>query len=355
MDQALDDLLAIFDGQAKPGGHDGNPAQTLPGPKPAAAHCRPPCRWARDPPDTLRGGARVKVLTALLQRGWIEPADDGHVLTDAGYAAIGQQRPMPPDDVQPMDTTDDLQLLEGIPVRPGTKLAALVMALRRPQGDQPATDAGHRLAAAHRARGDFRDAAQEARPERGAGAQRQPANDCTGWVIGRQGCPVSGGPADTLACLTPDRAVPRNFLRGARLRKVTTTCVRCVRRGAKIFGPISATQPANRLQTRTSIEFSSLAVFRLAWANLQTWYAPRFALPAFPTIPHTPALTRHSARLPTPWVRTANPANLVFWSDGGAMPRSRPRIGISPGREFRWLGRWGPRKRELIHESEVSI
>lgn len=86
------------------------------------------------PPDTLRGGARVKVMTALLQRGWIGPADDGHVLTDAGYAAIGQQRPAPPDDVQPMDTIGDLQLLEGIPVRPGTKLAALVVALRRPQG-----------------------------------------------------------------------------------------------------------------------------------------------------------------------------------------------------------------------------
>ena len=86
------------------------------------------------PPHTLRGGARAKVLTALLQRGWIEPADGGHVLTDAGYAAIGQQRPMPPDDVQPMDTTDDLQLLDGIPVRPGSKLAALVVALRRPQG-----------------------------------------------------------------------------------------------------------------------------------------------------------------------------------------------------------------------------
>ena len=51
--------------------------------------------------------ARVKVLTSLLQRGWIEPVDGGHVLTDAGYAAIGQQRPMPPDDVQPMDATDD--------------------------------------------------------------------------------------------------------------------------------------------------------------------------------------------------------------------------------------------------------
>ena len=86
------------------------------------------------PPDTLRGGARVKVLTSLLQRGWIEPTDDGHVMTDPGYAAIGQQRPVPPDDVQPMDATDDFQLLEGIPVRPGTKLAALVMALRRPQG-----------------------------------------------------------------------------------------------------------------------------------------------------------------------------------------------------------------------------
>jgi len=86
------------------------------------------------PPDTLRGSARVKVMTALLQRGWIEPADGGHALTDAGYAAIGQQRPAPPDDVQPTDTVDDLQLLEGIPVRPGIKLAALVMALRRPQG-----------------------------------------------------------------------------------------------------------------------------------------------------------------------------------------------------------------------------
>ena len=86
------------------------------------------------PPDTLRGGARAKVLTALLQRGWIEPADHGHVLTEAGYATIGQQRPAPPNAVQPMDANDDLQLLEGIPVRPGTKLAELVMALRRPQG-----------------------------------------------------------------------------------------------------------------------------------------------------------------------------------------------------------------------------
>lgn len=86
------------------------------------------------PPDTLRGGARVKVLTALLQRGWIEPADGGHLLTDTGYAAVGQQRPVPRDNFQPVDTIGDPQLLEGITVRPGTKLAALVVALRRPQG-----------------------------------------------------------------------------------------------------------------------------------------------------------------------------------------------------------------------------
>ena len=74
------------------------------------------------------------MLTALLQRGWIEPADGGHLLTDAGYAAIVQERPVRPDDVQSVDTIGDLQLLDGIPVRPGTNLAALVIALRRPQG-----------------------------------------------------------------------------------------------------------------------------------------------------------------------------------------------------------------------------
>jgi len=87
------------------------------------------------PPDNLRGGARANMLTGLWQRGWIEPAADGHSLTDSGYAAIGGQRPVPPDAVQKLDTIGgDLQLLEGIAVRPGTKLAALVMALRRPQG-----------------------------------------------------------------------------------------------------------------------------------------------------------------------------------------------------------------------------
>lgn len=86
------------------------------------------------PPHNLRGGARANTLTGLRQRGWIEPTADGHALTDAGYAAIGRQRPAPADAIQNLDTVSGLQLLEGIPVRPGTKMAALVIALRRPQG-----------------------------------------------------------------------------------------------------------------------------------------------------------------------------------------------------------------------------
>jgi len=86
------------------------------------------------PPYNLRGGARVKILTTLMLRGWIEPADDGHALTDAGYVVAGRKRPALPEDLQPVEPPDALQLLEGIPVRPGTKLAALVVALRRPQG-----------------------------------------------------------------------------------------------------------------------------------------------------------------------------------------------------------------------------
>ncbi|MEK0086125.1 DUF3489 domain-containing protein [Benzoatithermus flavus] len=86
------------------------------------------------PPATLRGGARVKAMTGLLRREWIEAGDGGYVLTDASYAVAGRKRPAPPEDIQTLDAPDALQLLEGIPVRPGTKLAALVVALRRPQG-----------------------------------------------------------------------------------------------------------------------------------------------------------------------------------------------------------------------------
>ena len=132
------------------------------------------------PPDTLRGGSRVKVLTALLQRGWIEPADGGHLLTDAGYAAIGQQRHVAQDDVPSVGATDDLQRLEGIPVRPGTKLAALVVGhhplryalrrhvLRSSQQFQAARGSAAQSATGHEPQGEVQQQLEEGeslRPE----------------------------------------------------------------------------------------------------------------------------------------------------------------------------------------------
>lgn len=61
-------------------------------------------------------------------RGWIVEAGDGHLLTDAGYATIGQQRPAPP----PIDDSTARDSVQ--PFRPGTKLAKVVTALQSPDG-----------------------------------------------------------------------------------------------------------------------------------------------------------------------------------------------------------------------------
>ena len=86
-------------------------------------------------PPTLRGGARAKVIEGLLARGLIVDADGNHLLTDAGYAAVGNRRPVPKD-VQKIDTPDALQKLEATSrtIRPGTKLAAIIDAMRHPGG-----------------------------------------------------------------------------------------------------------------------------------------------------------------------------------------------------------------------------
>ncbi len=86
-------------------------------------------------PTTLRGGARAKVIEGLLARGFITESEGGHRLTDAGYAAVGKQHPIPKG-VQKMDTPDVLQKLEATSrtIRPGTKLAAIIDAMKRPGG-----------------------------------------------------------------------------------------------------------------------------------------------------------------------------------------------------------------------------
>lgn len=95
-------------------------------------------------PPNLRGGARAKVIEGLLARGLIVATNGHHLLTDAGYAAVGKRRPVPKG-VQKMDSHDALtkreathaiQKLEATsrPIRPGTKLAEIVDAMKRPGG-----------------------------------------------------------------------------------------------------------------------------------------------------------------------------------------------------------------------------
>ena len=80
-------------------------------------------------PATLQAGARANTLNGLLKRGWIVDAGDGHLLTDAGYATIGQQRPSPPPTIDDSPVRDSVQ-----PCRPGTKLAKVLAALQNPDG-----------------------------------------------------------------------------------------------------------------------------------------------------------------------------------------------------------------------------
>ena len=86
-------------------------------------------------PSNLRGGAKTAVIDGLLARGLIADADGHHQLTDAGYAAVGKRRPAPKG-VQKMDSPDALTRSEPIPytLRPGTKLAAIIDAMRNPGG-----------------------------------------------------------------------------------------------------------------------------------------------------------------------------------------------------------------------------
>lgn len=95
-------------------------------------------------PTTLRGGARAKVIDGLLARGFVVDADGHYQITDAGHAAVGKRRPVPMgvqkidvhDGVAKRDPTHALQKLEVTPrtIRPGTKLAAIIDAMRHPGG-----------------------------------------------------------------------------------------------------------------------------------------------------------------------------------------------------------------------------
>lgn len=86
-------------------------------------------------PSNLRGGARTKVIEGLLARGLVAESEGSHRLTDAGCAAVGKRHPIQKG-VQKLDAPDALTRSEPIPrtLRPGTKLAAIIDAMRQPDG-----------------------------------------------------------------------------------------------------------------------------------------------------------------------------------------------------------------------------
>lgn len=105
-------------------------------------------------PTHLRGGARTAVINGLLARGLIAESEGCHLLTDAGYAAVGKRHPIQKG-VQKTDAPDALTRSEPIPrtIRSGTKLASIINAMRQPGGAtiaQMMTDTGWQ---AHTVRG----------------------------------------------------------------------------------------------------------------------------------------------------------------------------------------------------------
>jgi len=101
----------------------------------AAAHH--PEQLLTDFPANVKGGARLKVLTALQNSGCIHPqgkTDDGSIrfaITAAGYEALGLQMPHP----APTPTAAPAAQPASPPItREGTKQATLIGLLRRPEG-----------------------------------------------------------------------------------------------------------------------------------------------------------------------------------------------------------------------------
>ena len=90
---------------------------TLPAPQPSTPNWHGCSNWPISTPATTR------------IRGWIIETGDGHLLMDAGYTTIGQQRPSPPPPIDDSPARDGVQ-----PCRPGTKLAKVSAALQNPDG-----------------------------------------------------------------------------------------------------------------------------------------------------------------------------------------------------------------------------
>lgn len=81
-------------------------------------------------PDNVNGGARSKVLRALVAAGLVKNEGEGCWLTDAGYAAIGQERSR----AEPAAEIAVAPVKAERRTRENSKQAQVITMLRRPEG-----------------------------------------------------------------------------------------------------------------------------------------------------------------------------------------------------------------------------
>lgn len=75
-------------------------------------------------PDSLKGGARDKVLGSLLRQGLIQIDGESHRVTELAYEALGL--PVPPASIEPIKAAPR--------TRENTKQAQIIAMLQRPEG-----------------------------------------------------------------------------------------------------------------------------------------------------------------------------------------------------------------------------
>ncbi|MGH8585253.1 MAG: DUF3489 domain-containing protein [Gammaproteobacteria bacterium] len=83
-------------------------------------------------PESVKGGARTKVLQGLVTRGLAKAVGDGHRLTATGYAAIGRTRPEAKKTAARGAQAGEARAPRR--TRENTKQAAMLALLGRPKG-----------------------------------------------------------------------------------------------------------------------------------------------------------------------------------------------------------------------------
>ncbi len=103
-------------------------------------------------PDNIKGGARKKVLEALVNRALVTPSGSDWLVTDEGYEAMGRARPAPAPATAPLPADPEIDAAvtaaeaewakdkapDQVQAKPRTrensKQASIIEMLKRPQG-----------------------------------------------------------------------------------------------------------------------------------------------------------------------------------------------------------------------------